>query len=286
MRTTIRPSVGISGRARTSSMRIRSPDSSTPFGRRRFEETPRPEGYVPDTELWWVAGDEFLGRIGIRHRLTPMLLEMGGHIGYDVRPSARRRGHATEMLRHGLMVARDLGIDPALITCDIDNAGFARGHRAERRRPGGRTQRQAALLGAHTTVRRSWRCSPTTPVHDPAVEGPRREPDLLSRRARPRDPARGPRRGRRGADRVQDRERPADPLEEHRRHLGHPDADGLDRAGHPRGARGPALPRREDRGVRSAVSGHDDGIADLGYSWAAWFIDPSENCLAVVQPKD
>jgi catechol 2,3-dioxygenase-like lactoylglutathione lyase family enzyme len=30
----------------------------------------------------------------------------------------------------------------------------------------------------------------------------------------------------------------------------------------------------------------DDGVADMGYSWAAWFIDPSQNCLAVVQPKD
>ena len=29
-----------------------------------------------------------------------------------------------------------------------------------------------------------------------------------------------------------------------------------------------------------------DGVADLGYSWAAWFIDPSLNCLAIVQPKD
>lgn len=89
----------------------------------RLEETPRPEGYVPDTELWWVEGDEFLGRIGIRHRLTPALLEMGGHIGYDVRPSARRRGHATAMLRHALPVALDLGIDPVLITCDADNVG-------------------------------------------------------------------------------------------------------------------------------------------------------------------
>jgi predicted acetyltransferase len=89
----------------------------------RLEETPRPEGYVPDTELWWVDGDEFLGRIGIRHRLTPMLLEMGGHIGYDVRPSARRRGHATDMLRQALTVANDLGIDPALITCDVGNVG-------------------------------------------------------------------------------------------------------------------------------------------------------------------
>ena len=89
----------------------------------RFEETPRPEGYVPDTELWWVEGDEFLGRIGIRHRLTPMLLEMGGHIGYDVRPTARRRGHATEMLRRALVIAHAIGIDPALISCDVDNVG-------------------------------------------------------------------------------------------------------------------------------------------------------------------
>jgi len=29
-----------------------------------------------------------------------------------------------------------------------------------------------------------------------------------------------------------------------------------------------------------------DGVADLGYSWAAWFIDPSQNCLAIVQPKE
>ncbi len=87
----------------------------------RLEETPRPEGFVPDTELWLLDGDEFLGRIGIRHRLTPFLLEVGGHIGYDVRPSARRRGHATAMLREALVVARSLGIDPALLTCDADN---------------------------------------------------------------------------------------------------------------------------------------------------------------------
>ena len=28
-----------------------------------------------------------------------------------------------------------------------------------------------------------------------------------------------------------------------------------------------------------------DGIADMSHSWAAWFIDPSRNVLAVVQPK-
>lgn len=29
----------------------------------------------------------------------------------------------------------------------------------------------------------------------------------------------------------------------------------------------------------------DDGVADMGHSWAAWFLDPSNNVLAVVQPK-
>jgi catechol 2,3-dioxygenase-like lactoylglutathione lyase family enzyme len=28
-----------------------------------------------------------------------------------------------------------------------------------------------------------------------------------------------------------------------------------------------------------------DGVADMGHSWAAWFIDPSRNVLAVIEPK-
>lgn len=86
----------------------------------------RPEGYVPSTTLWWVEGDTYLARISIRHSLTPWLLEQGGHIGYDVRPSARRRGHGTAMLRAALPLTAELGIDPALITCDHDNIGSRR----------------------------------------------------------------------------------------------------------------------------------------------------------------
>jgi predicted acetyltransferase len=86
-----------------------------------LEESPRPEGHVPATTLWWVDGEEYLGRLSIQHRLTDHLLNVGGHIGYDVRPSARRRGHATAMLAAALPVARGLGIDRALLTCDEDN---------------------------------------------------------------------------------------------------------------------------------------------------------------------
>ena len=61
-----------------------------------------PDGIVGSTYLWWVDGDEYLGRLSIRHRLTPWLEEYGGHIGYVVRPSARGRGEATAMLRRGV----------------------------------------------------------------------------------------------------------------------------------------------------------------------------------------
>ena len=63
------------------------------------------------------------GLLTIRHRLTPSLLNLGGHIGYDIRPGARRRGHATAMLAAARPVARELGIDPVLITCDENNTG-------------------------------------------------------------------------------------------------------------------------------------------------------------------
>jgi predicted acetyltransferase len=86
-----------------------------------LEETPRPDGWVPSTTWWYVDGREYLGRVALRHRLNEGLLQYGGHIGYDVRPSARCRGYATAMLTGALGHARDMGIESALLTCDIDN---------------------------------------------------------------------------------------------------------------------------------------------------------------------
>lgn len=87
------------------------------------EGAPRPAGYVPSTHLWWVEGDEFLGRVHVRHRLTPFLREVGGHLGYHVVPPWRRRGHGTAMLAAAIPVAAALGIDCLLITCETDNIG-------------------------------------------------------------------------------------------------------------------------------------------------------------------
>jgi predicted acetyltransferase len=88
--------------------------------------TPRPAGFVACTTFWYADGTEYLGRVAVRHALTAALRVRGGHIGYDVRPAARRRGYATAMLRGVLPVARDLGIAEAMVTCDDANVASIR----------------------------------------------------------------------------------------------------------------------------------------------------------------
>jgi predicted acetyltransferase len=84
-------------------------------------DAPRPRDWVTSTSRWLVVGDDVVGRISLRHELNRWLVEVGGHIGYAIRPSARRRGHATAALALMLQVAAEHGIDPALLTCDDDN---------------------------------------------------------------------------------------------------------------------------------------------------------------------
>lgn len=90
------------------------------------QTVPRKAGWVCCSNYFWVDGENFIGRIAVRHTLTEWLHEFGGHVGYDVRPSARRRGHATAMLRAALREAHGLGIDKVLITCEPDNIASRR----------------------------------------------------------------------------------------------------------------------------------------------------------------
>jgi predicted acetyltransferase len=85
------------------------------------KDEPRPPGWGPTTILWWVVEGHYVGRVALRHVLTAATAGVGGHVGYDVRPGARGRGHATAMLRAALPWARGLGLPEVLVTCDRRN---------------------------------------------------------------------------------------------------------------------------------------------------------------------
>ena len=85
-------------------------------------------GLVPDST--WFALDEerniIVGAVNIRHFLNERLILDGGHIGDGIRPSERRKGYATEMIRLALEKCKELGIYHILMVCDKDNTGSAR----------------------------------------------------------------------------------------------------------------------------------------------------------------
>jgi predicted acetyltransferase len=84
------------------------------------------EGRVPATFLIAESDGNLIGRTSIRHELNDFLFNFGGHIGYGVRPSYRRQGFATEVLRQSLAYARELGITEVLVTCLDNNEGSKR----------------------------------------------------------------------------------------------------------------------------------------------------------------
>lgn len=86
-----------------------------------------PDGYVPSSTFWLVRdGQTVLGCSRLRHRLTPALEHEGGHIGYDIRPSERRKGYGTRVLSLTLAKALEIGITRVLVTCASDNMASAK----------------------------------------------------------------------------------------------------------------------------------------------------------------
>ena len=64
---------------------------------------------------------KLIGSIQIRHALTPDLEKHGGHIGYGIRPSERRKSYGKQQLLLALEAARSLKIPKVMISCDKDN---------------------------------------------------------------------------------------------------------------------------------------------------------------------
>jgi len=84
-------------------------------------------GLAPDrvaqTIFWLVDGDKYIGSFDLRHKLTPELEQVGGHIAYQIRPSEQHKGYAVVGLKLCLQKASEMGIEKVLITCEEDNIG-------------------------------------------------------------------------------------------------------------------------------------------------------------------
>lgn len=85
-----------------------------------------PDGRVAYSTFWLVRETEYLGTILVRHSITERMQRFGGHIGYIIRPSERRKGYGTLICQLGLDYARTLGLDRVLLTCADTNVASVR----------------------------------------------------------------------------------------------------------------------------------------------------------------
>ncbi len=118
-----------------------------------------PEGLAKQTTIWAVEGAAYLGSVSLRHSLVnEYLIEVGGHIGYGIRPSARGYGLAKLVLRGALQEGRALGMERVMVTCKQPNLASARtieacGGVLECVRP---PESFASELGVSEPIRRYW----------------------------------------------------------------------------------------------------------------------------------
>jgi len=86
-----------------------------------------PSNLVPAYTYFLIGENQkIIGAINIRCYLNDYLLNFGGHIGYGIRPSERKKGYASLMLSLALPIVKQLGIDKVLVTCKKSNLGSAR----------------------------------------------------------------------------------------------------------------------------------------------------------------
>ncbi len=82
---------------------------------------PRPS--VQHNFYWLVDEKDFIGAISVRYEMNDFLEVHAGHIGYGIRPSMRRQGHAKKIIALGLKKLKERGVTRVLITANEENLG-------------------------------------------------------------------------------------------------------------------------------------------------------------------
>lgn len=85
-----------------------------------------PPGWRPERIFWAFEGDRYIGEAAIRSEEDAYILTVAGHIGFEVRPSARGKGYGRGILTLSLARAAALGLLRVLVTCDVDNIASRR----------------------------------------------------------------------------------------------------------------------------------------------------------------
>ena len=82
-------------------------------------------GYVKASTFFLIrkTDKKILGAINIRHELNEFLFKFGGHIGYGIRPTERKKGYGTMMLKFGLKFSKELNLNKVLVSCFKNNIG-------------------------------------------------------------------------------------------------------------------------------------------------------------------
>jgi predicted acetyltransferase len=110
-------------------------------------------GFVAHETFWLVdESEQVVGVSNLRHSLTESLKKDGGHIGYGIRPSARRLGHATLLLHETLTKAKARGIARVLLTTHKGNLGSVK----TILRNGGKFDGEELLPGHSDLMQRYW----------------------------------------------------------------------------------------------------------------------------------
>ena len=78
---------------------------------------------VPKITYFYVREDDerIIGMVNIRLAINDYLRKEGGHIGYSIRPTERRKNYGTQLLSEALKVCDENGIKTVLVSCASQN---------------------------------------------------------------------------------------------------------------------------------------------------------------------